>query len=230
MLLASAPAQLVLPWGNGDSSKTNPVPVPSQIGVTPGAASWTDGFPPLCATPVASGGVPPAKADMNGGLYQMSAIDVWMCAGGGFPYNSAFSTAIGGYPVGARVLMAGGLGYWRSVVDGNTTDPDTGGTGWVQESGFSLQTVAYSATPAFNLSLGNILDLTLTGNAAPVLSGTARIMVCIIHQDATGGHTLTWPASIPGTTIGSAANQTSVQAFILDGAGTWRPLTPMTLS
>jgi hypothetical protein len=135
MLLASAPTQLVLPWGNGDSLKTSPIPVPSQIGVTPGAASWTDGFPPLCATPVTSGGVPPAKADMNGGLYQMSAIDVWVCAGGGFPYKSAFSTAIGGYPQGARVLMAGGLGYWRSLVDNNTVNPNTipYGATWLQE-------------------------------------------------------------------------------------------------
>lgn len=130
MQLSQAPAQLVEAWATGDSSKTNPIPVPSQIGITPGAASWTDGFPPLCATPVSSGGIPPAKADMNGGLYQMSAVDVWMCAGGGFPYSSVFSTAIGGYPKGARVLMGSGNGYWVSTVDDNVTDPDTGGAGW----------------------------------------------------------------------------------------------------
>jgi hypothetical protein len=230
MLLASAPAQLVLPWGNGDSSKTNPIPVPSQIGVLPGAASWTDGFPPLCAMPVTSGGVPPAKADMNGGLFQMSAVDVWMCAGGGFPYSATFSAAIGGYPLGARVLMASGLGYWRSVVDGNTTNPDTGGAGWVQDSGFRLQTVAYSATPAFNLNAGNIIDFTLTGNAAPVLSGIAPAMACIIHQDSVGGHTFTWPATVSAPPIGSAASQTSTISFLIDGGGIWRPWTAMTLS
>lgn len=145
MILANAPAQLVLPWANGDSSKTNPIPVPSQEGITPGAASWTDGFPPLCATPVTSGGIPPAKSDMNGGLYQMSAVDVWMCAGGGFPYNSTFSTAIGGYPKGARVFMASGLGYWRSTADNNTTDPDTGGAGWVPDSGGYAVASVYAA-------------------------------------------------------------------------------------
>ena len=130
MELSQAPAQIVEAWATGDSSKTNPIPVPSQIGITPGAASYTDGFPPLCATPVSSGGIPPAKADMNGILYGMSAVDVWMCAGGGFPYSSAFSTAIGGYPKGARVLMASGNGYWVSTTDNNVTDPDTGGAGW----------------------------------------------------------------------------------------------------
>ena len=130
MQLSQAPAQLVEAWATGDVTKTNPIPVPSQQGITPGAASYTDGFPPLCATPVASGGIPPAKADMNGILYGMSAVDVWMCAGGGFPYNSAFQTAIGGYPKGARLLMASGTGYWMSTVDNNLSDPDTGGAGW----------------------------------------------------------------------------------------------------
>lgn len=149
MQLSSAPAQLVLPWGNGDSSKTNPIPVPSQQGITPGAASWTDGFPPLCATPVSSGGLPPTKADMNGGLYQMSAVDVWSCAGGGYPYSSAFSTAIGGYPKGARVLKATGLGYWLSTVDNNTSDPDTGGAGWVSMSLLQKQDGLLAQTASF---------------------------------------------------------------------------------
>lgn len=143
MILSSAPEQIVLPWANSDSSKTNPIPVSSQIGVTPGAASWTDGFPPLCATPLASGGIPPAKPDMNGGLFQMSAIDVWMCAGAGFPYDATFSAAIGGYPLGARVVTAGGPGYyWRNTVDGNTAAPNTPASGWVPDtSGIAVASV-----------------------------------------------------------------------------------------
>ena len=129
MELANAPSQLVVPWANA-GSKNNPIPIPSQIGITPGAASWTDGWPPLCDTPLSEGGIWPSMQDANGGLYQMSAVDVWMCAGGGFPYNSAFSASIGGYPKGARVLMASGNGYWVSTVDNNVTDPDTGGSGW----------------------------------------------------------------------------------------------------
>ena len=133
MELANIPAQLVEAWANGDSTKTNPIPVPSQQSIIPGAASWYDGFPPLCDVPLIDGGIPPSKADMNGGLYQMSAIDVWMCAGGGFPYSSAFQTAIGGYPKGARVLKASGTGYWISTTDNNVTDPDTGGAGWASD-------------------------------------------------------------------------------------------------
>jgi len=148
MELANAPSQLVEAWAAGDSSKTNPIPVPSQQGVTPGAASWTDGFPPLCAEPIASGGIPPSKADMNGGLYQMSAVDVWMCAGGGFPYNSAFSASIGGYPKGARVLMASGNGYWVSTADNNVTDPDTGGAGWASADENAITALTGDVTAA----------------------------------------------------------------------------------
>lgn len=133
MQLSNVPAQIIKAWATGDSSKTNPIPVPSQEGITPGAASLTDGFPPLCATPIASGGIPPSKADMNGILFQMSAIDVWESAGAGFPYDAAFSSAIGGYPKGARVLKASGSAYWISTVDNNVTDPDTGGAGWASD-------------------------------------------------------------------------------------------------
>ena len=134
MQLSQAPVQIQEEFANGDSSKTSPIPITTG---TPGAASFSAGFPALCATPVSSGGIPPAKADMNGILAMLSAIDVWNSVGGGFPYNSAFQTAIGGYPKGARVLRASGNGYWFSTTDNNMTDPDTGGAGWVPDSAFA---------------------------------------------------------------------------------------------
>lgn len=151
MQLSDAPIQIQLPFANGDGAKTNPIPVPSQISITPGAASFTDGFPPLCATPVSSGGIPPSKADMDGILFMLSGLDLWASAGAGFPYNSAYQTAIGGYPKGARVLRASGRGYWFSTVDNNMTDPDTGGAGWVPD--FAASSVYASAQQT--LATGN---------------------------------------------------------------------------
>lgn len=130
MLLANAPTQISLAFAADDTGKTSPFPIPSQIPITPGAASFTDGFPPLCAEDPADGGMPPTKADMNGALYAMSSIDLWKSAGGMFPYNSAYQTAIGGYPKGALILQASGGGLWMSTADNNMTDPDTGGAGW----------------------------------------------------------------------------------------------------
>lgn len=131
MQLSSAPVQIQLPFGNGDATKTNPIPVPSSG--TPGAASFTDGFPPITGVPVSSGGIPPSKADFNGIFYMLSDVDLWMSAGAGFQFNSVYAAAIGGYPKGSRVLNAAGNGYWRSLIDNNSNNPDTTGTGWIAE-------------------------------------------------------------------------------------------------
>lgn len=142
MQLASAPAKIVLPFA-ADGNK-NTIPVPSQIPITPGAASYTDGFPPLTMLPPTSGGVGPSALDFNGILNEISAPALWYCAGAGFPYDSAFSTAVGGYPKGSRVLAASGAGYWFSTVDNNTTNPDAGGAGWTLQ-GVSASSSVYNS-------------------------------------------------------------------------------------
>lgn len=143
MQLSNAPAKLTVAFANAGSK--NVIPVPSQIPITPGAASFTDGFPPLTMTPPSGGGVPPSGLDMNGILFDATAPAVWYNAGAGYLWDSAFSTAVGGYPQGARVLMATGNGYWRSTVDNNTTDPDTGGAGWTPDGGGGVATSVYAS-------------------------------------------------------------------------------------
>lgn len=133
MQLSDAPSKLLLAFANGGGK--NSIPVPSSG--TPGAASYTDGFPPATRTPVSSGGVPPSGLDMNGVLFEVTDPVRWFGAGAGFPYDATFATDsnIGGYPKGARVLRADGSGYWLSLVDNNLTDPDTGGAGWAPDGG-----------------------------------------------------------------------------------------------
>jgi hypothetical protein len=107
------------------------IPVASQIPTTPGAASLTDGFPPLNFVPVGSGGIPPFGEDMNGILKQITQWLQWDNAGGMVGYDATFSSAIGGYPAGAFILAAAGGGaFWLCTVDNNTSNPDTGGAGW----------------------------------------------------------------------------------------------------
>lgn len=128
MQISQVPA--LLPKAFAASGTKNTIPVDSQISVTPGAASLTDGFPPLTMTPLAAGGVPPYGADINGILNWLSQICQWSNAGGAYPYDAAFSTAIGGYPKYAVLPKASGNGYWLCLADNTTTDPDTGGSGW----------------------------------------------------------------------------------------------------
>lgn len=129
MQASNAPSKSAVPFA--DSGTKNTIPVASQIGVTPGAASFTDGFPPLTMTPLAAGGVPPYGADFNGILNFLSAAVRWSQAGGRYPFDAAFATAVGGYPKGAVLAATSGNGSWLNLVDNNTADPDAGGANWL---------------------------------------------------------------------------------------------------
>src|SRR5689334_13767206 len=96
------PSKIPMPWASlANASYIRQIPTGSQIGVTPGAASFADGFPPLNAVPVAAGGVPPFMQDFNGILYAVTAWLRWMQAGGPIPFDQTFANSIGGYPSGA---------------------------------------------------------------------------------------------------------------------------------
>lgn len=131
MQVSNAPTSFPIPFANGaGAGYIRTIPQASQISTTPGAASLTDGFPPLNFLPVSAGGVPPFGQDMNGILYETTLAAQWLQAGWVAPYNSTFSTAIGGYPKGAVIPNATYSGAWMSTADNNTTNPDTGGAGW----------------------------------------------------------------------------------------------------
>jgi len=159
MQLSGAPAKIVEPFAvnaapSGGYGGKRTVPVPSQIGITPGAASFNDGFPPTTMTPITGGGVVMSGLDMNGALNQISAPVVWNNAGASFLYDSAFSSAVGGYPKGARLIAASGLGFWISTVDNNITNPDTGGAGWVLQSAGIAQVASVYASAQQTLVSG----------------------------------------------------------------------------
>lgn len=84
--------------------------------------------------------------------------------------------------------------------------------------GTSVNTVAFSATPVFNLSAGGIQKIILTGN---VTSSTITSLVVgsvvtfTIIQDGTGGRSFVWPANVKGgmTVTTGTSNQTCSQSF-----------------
>ncbi|AMM14255.1 hypothetical protein AX768_09255 [Burkholderia sp. PAMC 28687] len=165
MQASNAPTKVPLPFANAGAK--NAIPTASQIGVTPGAASLTDGFPPLTRTPVAAGGVPPSGQDMNGILNLLSANIQWENAGAFFPYDATFSTAISGYPKGALLAKAANNGFWLNTADNNTTNPDTGGAGWVDPlAGRLLKTTVFATAGASTftpLAATNAVDVEVVG-------------------------------------------------------------------
>lgn len=137
----NTPSKLPLPFAAVGGKRD--IPTASQIAISPGAASLEDGFPPLTRTPLAAGGIPPSGLDMNGILYELSAVVRWANAGGGFAYDAAFANDanVGGYPKGARVMRSDGQGYWFNTVDDNLTDPEAGGAGWVPDFAAGVTTI-----------------------------------------------------------------------------------------
>jgi hypothetical protein len=134
MKFTDLPTRFEIPFAaNAGPSYIRPVPKASLIGISDGAASDTDGFPPLNFLPTPAGGVPPFGQDMNGILYQISAWCRWVSMGGPIIYNAAYQAIIGGYPKAAMVASATTTGmFWISLVDDNGSDPDNGGAGWLR--------------------------------------------------------------------------------------------------
>lgn len=123
-----------------DAPKKQPVPFASNgqrediLATTPAGdntASYDAGFPPVTMILKAAGGRPPKGQDMNQILFELSNLSRWFSAGALNIYDSSFSSAIGGYPKGAVLLNNSASGIFISNVDGNTNDPNSISTGWI---------------------------------------------------------------------------------------------------
>lgn len=231
----TVPVQFYESFGvNADPSTINAIPDTTG---TPGAASFQEGFPLLTMEAPASGGIPPFGQDMNGILQQITDVVRFLNTGMAFPYSSAFSTLISGYPAGAIVMSdrtdQPGTGFWLNTVAGNTTDPDAGGAGWVPINNYGHTTIALTNTDvtltADQYARGLIiLTGTLTGNVNvifPALDGEQWLIV-----NTTGGAFTTSAKCAGGTALiiaqGSHANPTGVYC---DGANIFNSNTPLTV-
>lgn len=188
MKIANAPAKFPVVWASGaGAGYVRTIPVPSQIGVTPGAASFTDGFPPLnFLDPVGAGGVPPFGADFNGVLKAVTAGMQGINAGMLPSYDAAFSSSIGGYPNGAALISADGTHFWRSTVDDNTSNPDAGGANWTV-----LQPGSYAWS-----NLTGVPSLVLLSS----VTGSNQLLAANGYQKMAGGLILQWGTYTASTT------------------------------
>lgn len=128
---------------------------------------------------------------------------------------------------------------WRAYIEDEGVELVYAAGAWISKT---LKAVAEAVgTPTsnagaltLNLADGNIAETTLTENITaltlsnPPASGKAGKLRWIIHQDATGGRTVAWPASVKwGTagapTLSAAANAVDIIDFeTTDGGATWR--------
>lgn len=177
MQLADLPSKLVLAFAAAGGKNTIPV----DTNPTPGGASYSDGFPPLTRTPIAGGGIPPSGLDMNGALYEQSAVVRWLNAGAMFTFDQDFADDpnVNGYPAGALLLQSDGSGAWLNTADEQVLDPNDPGAaaaGWVPG-------VRYGVT-AVTMTNANV-TLTPLQYARPiiVITGTLSTNVQLIFPE-----------------------------------------------
>lgn len=203
MLSTDIPSVFNIPWADGATAPyIHAVPEASQIGITPGAASLTDGFPPLNFLSYLAGGIPPFGNDFNGILNQVTAWLRWNQAGGLPRYNAAFQTAIGGYPSGAVLVNATSNWLWVSTADSNVTNPDTGGAGW------SPLTPRYQAAGVPTGAI-NGANQTYTLPQSPV--GSIAVVINGLIATATVDYTL---SGVTITHLGTALSGTDTITFL----------------
>lgn len=188
-------------------------------------ASFSGGFPPITMEPITEGGIPPSGADFNGIYFDIFSHIVFINAGGQYQFDSALSTAMGGYPAGFILQNNAGTASYVSLVDNNTTDfnatPSSIGTLWGAYSGaaFSnttLTTTGGSTTLTAVQSLANLITVTgvLTSNA--VLIFPATLGEWIVVNATTGAFTL---ACVPaGSGVGVPIKQGAADAIYCTGS------------
>lgn len=123
--------------------------IQESTGVAPNSATYQIGFPPNTMQSITAGGMPPKGSDLNGVLYDITDNLVFLTQGGGYGFDSAYATSIGGYPLNAKLRLNDGTEVISTIAN-NTNDPNVNLTGWVKtnsasqildESGLSQQAV-----------------------------------------------------------------------------------------
>ncbi len=172
MQASEEPTNFYLPFANNaGGGYIRTIPLDSQIAITPGAASFYDGFPPLNFIPVPAGGIPPDGEDFNGILNEITAAVQWQQAGGLPRYDASFSQAIGGYPDNAILANVGGTGLWQSTADDNLTNPDAGTATFTGSIAGTVLTVASGLSGT--IVVGQILSgSSVTANTQIISFGT----------------------------------------------------------
>lgn len=202
MQSSSIPPKFPIPWANSaGSANVRSVPTGSQISIQAGAASLTDGFPPLNFIPVSAGGVPPFGQDMNGVLRQTTQWLQWYAAGGAVRYDGTFASSIGGYPAGAMILSNSGHAVYENLVDNNFNDPNLtsvnwrvassvwSASTWLASGSANAQTVTLSPAPT---SLSQ-----LSGIPLKVFSQGTNTNLVTLNVNGLGAVPIVVPGGIP---------------------------------
>lgn len=118
--------------------------IPDTPSSEQGRASWQQGFPQVCAQPLASGGIPPNYLDFQGIFNALSSSICYMQTGALWPWSSTLT-----YPLGAHVLGSDNNEY-VAVQENSGKDPTQDPTNvyWLRADagdGVPVGTIVWSA-------------------------------------------------------------------------------------
>lgn len=206
MQTSDIPAKFPIPFADAAGGAYINVIPESPAGA--GEANLSEGFPPVTFTPLGSGGIPPQGADFNGILNQVTAWNQWQAAGGPVYWDSAFATAIGGYPAGC-ILTSTTAGYiWYNLTDNNTTNPDAGGAGWQP---------LVAPNSVGNSQLAQMASLTAKANIGTAAVVTASISTTTMTVTAVASGRLAVGQTLSGTGVTAG---TRINGFLTGTGGT----------
>ena len=130
MAIQNQPGFIPAPFANSGTKNVIPETMPTPSASA--AASWTDGFPTVCSLPLASGGIPPARADFNGLFNSITQAQAFYQSGGVYEWDATID-----YGPNRLILGSDGKLYWSMAQSGPNTgagavDPtaDTAHTYW----------------------------------------------------------------------------------------------------
>lgn len=214
----------------GPSFITNPMPN-SPTGTN--AASIQGGFPPVTMTNEQAGGEPPLGQDMNGYMFLISSHTLYVQTGQLYPYNSTLAAAIGGYALGTILGMADGTGIWMNITANNTSNPDTGGAGWISISSYGIAAVPVT-TGAVNLTASeyrrSIIQFTgtLTGNVTVVFPNIVEEWLLV--NSTSGPFTLLAIAGSAGVVIPQGGFATPTGVYCVGDTNLYPTVSPLSVA
>jgi hypothetical protein len=195
------------------SGDKNDIPAAAQAA---GFASFAEGFGPLNGLPLASGGIAPKRADMNGFLNLLSQHSFWVQSGGLYTWSSSLDYGVPAMVVGSDGVMylslqasgPSGAGakdpvssptYWatlKSVVGGGLAGLDVV-RGWTtQQYSAPVVRTGQSGSQAVDMDAHQMLSITATAAiafAAPTNLTVGKTITIMVYSASAVA--LTWDAS-----------------------------------
>jgi hypothetical protein len=187
--MAQQPSLMKIPFAQNGAKATIPETTTSL-----GVASLSQGFPTETQLPIADGGVPPRRIDVNGALYMLSTFAMYQQTGGKFTWSSELD-----YDVPCIIYHNNNL-WWCVQANGlstNIVEPGTDRAYWIPFKEFVSSPLDAYPVGAYYISSDPTSPATLFGGTWERIQD--RMIVA-------AGSTFT-----AGTTGGSTAKTLSVQ-------------------